>query len=96
MKQIEWDWYGMWVIDWLTYNRDDLPNEAWGAFDIWKEAYLKANPELSGESDLDLIENHYCGAMEPFFKSWVFAVWIFLHRPIEMIYSLIWTVKRKF
>jgi len=62
---IKWNWYGMWVIDWLCCSC------AWESYDIWEKAYLAEFPELSeqleerwlkGEIDsitIELIENHY-------------------------------------
>jgi hypothetical protein len=94
-QQIEWNWWGTWVIDWLTCDRDDFSASAWLAFDIWKEAYLKANPDLRA-NDLDLIEEHYCEAMKPVFDSWVFALYLALHWPSKVVHSLVWTIKRQF
>ena len=96
MKRIEWDWYGCWLVDWLTCDRNNFSASAWEAFDIWKEAYLKANPHLQDATDLELIEDHYCGAMEPVFRSWVFALYLALHWPLNTAISLIWTIKRQF
>jgi hypothetical protein len=92
-----WDWYGCWIVDWLTCDdRNDFSASAWLAFDIWKKAYLKVNPDLQSATDLELIEEHYCGAMEPVFHSWVFAVYLALHWPSKVVHSLIWTIKRQF
>ena len=95
-EQIQWSWYGIWILDWLTCDREDFSSSAWQAFDIWKKAYLNARPEFSEATDLELIENHYCPAMEPVFNSWVFAVYLLLHWPLNTLHSLIWTIKRKF
>lgn len=67
MQRINWDWYGVWIVDWLTCD------DAWEAYDIWEKSYREANPDLdearensymNDESDgpgttMDLIENHY-------------------------------------
>ena len=93
-KQIEWDWYGCWVIDWLTH--DPLSSNDWGEFAIWAKAYRKANPELSELSDRELIEKHYCDAMQPLFNSWIFFVWQVLNGPMYYIHWLMWQLKRRF
>lgn len=89
MREIKWDWYGTWVWDYLNYERDSLYAEAWGAYDIWKEAYLKAHPEFSEEDDLELIENHYDRWTEPLFKSWIFRAWIWFYRPSVIIRKIV-------
>ncbi len=96
MKQIKWEWHGIWIVDWLTCDRNDLTDNVWKSFDIWKEAYLKAHPHLESLSDLELIENHYCQAMKPIFDSWIFKFWLILHWPMSKIHSAIWNLKRKF
>jgi len=96
MKQIKWDWYGMWIVDWLTCEQGDFSASAWECFDIWAKAYRKANPDLQNTTDLELIEEHYCGAMEPVFRSWIFAIYLTLHWPLNAVHSLIWMIKRHF
>ena len=91
-QQIKWNWWGTWVIDWLTHDQGDFSLSAWGAFDIWKKAYLKANPDLQA-TDLELIEDHYIGAIEPVFRSWMFAVYLALHWPLNAVHSFIWTIR---
>ena len=93
-KQIEWSWWGTWVIDWLT--SDPLSEGHWGHFAIWAKAYRETNPELSEASDLELIEEHYSEAMEPFFNSWIFFVWRLLNGPMYFLHWLVWQVNQRF
>jgi hypothetical protein len=93
-KQIKWDWYGSWVIDWLT--SDPLSGDHWEDFGIWAKAYREANPELSEVSNLELIESHYTEAMEPLFSSWVFFIWWLLKGPMYCVHWLVWQIKQKF
>ena len=95
-EQIKWDWWGTWVIDWLTCDRGDFSSDAWISFDIWKKAYLEACPEFAEATDLELIESHYCPAMEPIFNSWVFAFYLALQWPANIVRSTAWMVKRQF
>lgn len=92
MKKIEWDWYGTWIVDWLTCARE----EPWESYDIWEKAYLKANPELEDLSWLDLIHDHYSPAMEPVFNSLIMKIWLLLSWPSNTIRSFVWNIKRKF
>lgn len=98
MRRIEWDWYGTWLLDWLTCDRDDadFASSAWLSFDIWAKAYRKANPELLEVSDLELIEEHYTEALQPVFDSWVFSIWLFLQWPMSCIHELVGRIKLKF
>jgi hypothetical protein len=94
-QQIDWDWYGTWVIDYLTYDRDSLSDEAWGAYDIWRTAYINANPDLEEASDLELIENHYCQSMKPILDSFVMKIWLFLHwLPPNVVRPLIFAIQQ--
>jgi hypothetical protein len=63
MEKIKWDWYGTWVLDWLLYEKDDLSDAAWGAYEIWEKAYLAANPELAKAREQSYYELH-CGKGE--------------------------------
>lgn len=91
----KWNWYGTWVLDWLTCDRGNYSDDAWSAFGIWKKAYIEAYPELSDASDLELIEGHYCPAMEPVFNSFVFAIYLALHWPTNAIRSTAWKIRRQ-
>ncbi|MEG4294290.1 hypothetical protein Q5692_38060 [Microcoleus sp. C2C3] len=94
MKREEWNWYGAWLVDWFTCDRDE--SGGWVAFDIWAKAYREANPELLEVSDFELIEKHYTKAMQPVFDSWVFFVWQFLQWPMSCIHQIVWRIKWKF
>jgi hypothetical protein len=97
--QLRWrqHWWGMWVIDWFTCDRDEnFASSAWLSFDLWAKAYRKINPELEKHSDLDLIENHYTEAMDIVFDSWVFSIWQLLQLPTTLVHQLIWQIKVKF
>ena len=93
----DWDWWGFWVVDWLTCARDaDFASSSWLSFDIWAKAYREANPDFSEISDLELIEEHYTKVMQPVFNSWVFSIWLFLQWPMSCIHELVWRIKLKF
>jgi hypothetical protein len=42
-RQPNWDWYGTWIVDWLCCQ------DGWESFDIWRTAYLEANPDIEDE-----------------------------------------------
>jgi hypothetical protein len=102
-NRIDWDWYGTWVIDLLCCNTGNLTVDAWVIYDIWEKAYLAANPQLeearedsymNGETfgegtTLDLIENHYHQSFEPIYESFVWKIFLILHRPMQFIHSLV-------
>lgn len=93
-ERIEWNWWGTWVIDWLTC--DPLSDNNWTDFGIWAKAYREANPEFSEVSDLELIELHYEEAMKPVLQSWIFFIWQFLSFPMYCIHWVMWQLKQKF
>lgn len=100
MQKIEWDWYGTWIVDWLT------SNDGWEVYDIWEKAYLKANPGLEearensyidNEGDgvgttLDLLENHYHQSLIVIEESFVYKIAVFLQYPIRLISALLWNL----
>ncbi|TAG93117.1 MAG: hypothetical protein EAZ18_13030 [Oscillatoriales cyanobacterium] len=100
IQKIKWDWYGFWIVDWL--NSDD----AWDAYDIWRKAYLAANPEIEEArensymddqtdgpgTELDLIENHYNQSLIAVQESFVYKAFIFLRYPIRLISTLLWNL----
>lgn len=96
MQKVNWDWYGTWVWDYLNLDRDDISTEAWESYDIWKRAYIEANPELSDLDDLELIQGHYSQATEPIFRSWIFKAWQLFYWPSMIIRQLVWHFRRKF
>lgn len=96
MKKIESNWYGMWVWDFLNLKRSDIADEAWAAFDIWKKAYIQANPELSELNDLELIEDHYCEATSCLFDSWLFKAWLLFYLPSRLICTLTWEIRSEY
>jgi hypothetical protein len=103
VDRIDWEWYGTWVIDWLCCDR----KEDWKAYYIWEKMYLAANPELVeareesyirgdgfGEgTTIDLIENHYNQSLLPMHESFVWKIFLILHRPMQCIYSLFWKIR---
>jgi hypothetical protein len=110
-QRIEWKWWGTWLIDYCC------AQDAYEAYGIWEEAYLLAHPHLMDARDaltasdacdapgttLDLVMNHYHQSLQPFWDSWLYLVWGFLHwlpntigRLYQVIkYRLYWTRKRK-
>lgn len=88
-----WNWYGMWFWDYLNLGKNDICAEAWEAFGIWKQAYIRENPHLSEVNDLDLAESHYIGAMDPVFNSWLFKAWRLFYLPSMTLRAIVWKLK---
>lgn len=103
-EQIEWDWWGTWLIDYCC------AQDAYDAYDIWEKAYLAAHPHLMDAREtltaddacdapgttLDLVTNHYHQSLQPFWDSWLYLIWGMLHWPLNTIRQFLWTIKRKF
>lgn len=98
MKQIEWNWYGKWVVEYFSC---DCP---WEAYDIWEDAYLAANPELQeiressiADNDcdapgttLDLITNHYHESLLIVENSPLLLLSLYLAYQPSRIFQCIW------
>lgn len=87
------DWYGYWIWDYLNHEGNDLADEAWKSYGIWRKAYLKAHPEFSEVGEYELVTEHYDRWTNQLYDSWLFRAWIWFYRPSAIVRQLVWYLR---